>query len=212
MSTQAEAQKNTIDDGKFEARHEKELSVKRFAYVEGIHTLVPLAAMGIGGVIGYFTLGKPLSKIFPSLSRIAGDAETIVRGLKQLSSEQKTEALGMISNGKNLREVSEHFNVVINEVPTAARYVGGAITGFIASIGGGIAVGYDKWRKEESTRLAAEEVNRDIAKLELFRPSDPELVAENKRLRAMLADAPTHKTHAAHHEGKLHAAPEKHLV
>jgi hypothetical protein len=51
-----------------------------------------------------------------------------------------------------------------------------------------MAVGYDQWKKERGEQLAAEEINEDIAKLQLFKPNDAELVSENKRLRAMLAE------------------------
>jgi hypothetical protein len=70
-------------------------------------------------------------------------------------------------------------------------------------MGGSIAVGYDQWRKAESARLAAGEINRDIANLELFKPSDMELVAENKRLHAMVAALPTIDAASAQRQGMI---------
>ena len=68
-----------------------------------------------------------------------------------------------------------------------AKYVGAGVGAFLGSMFGGMAVNYNEWRKDESARLAAEEVNKNISQMEIFKPSDPEIVAENKRLRAMLA-------------------------
>ncbi len=68
-----------------------------------------------------------------------------------------------------------------------AKVIGAGVAGAGGALAGGTVVGYQQWKRDESTRVAAAEINEDVSKLELFRPSDPELVAENKRLRAMLA-------------------------
>lgn len=88
-----------------------------------------------------------------------------------------------------VNEVRAVFGLPPQDFLGSARWIGAGVGGFTGLLGGGIVVGYDHWRKQESERLAAQEINEDVAKLELFKPSDPELVAENKRLRQMLAEA-----------------------
>lgn len=91
-----------------------------------------------------------------------------------------------------------------------AKYVGAGVGAFFGSMFGGMAVNYNEWRKDESARLAAEEVNKNISQMEIFKPSDPELVSENKRLRAMLAEkedaSPKPNIHAAKPDGKITSA------
>lgn len=170
----------------FEKRHEKQLGVGQFAKIQSLYILAPLVTGAIGAGIGYVTLGKPLARMFPGLVRRAKDIDPLAK----VVIEQTT----------NIRKaVNPNAGDLIN-----AKWAGAIGLGTVTSLIGSVGVGYDKWRKEESARLAANEINKDVADLELFRPSDPELVAENKRLRAMLAEAPQTRVHTAdaRHEGK----------
>lgn len=88
-----------------------------------------------------------------------------------------------------------------------AKWWSTGIFAFVGSMIGSIFVGFDRWKKEESTRLAAAEIDRDISRLEVFSKRDPELVAENKRLREMLEHTPT--AHAPEHAKEEHK-PEHH--
>lgn len=115
-----------------------------------------------------------------------------------------------VINSANEQEVEAIRKVLGMPEPDAlktAKWVGAGVGGFLGSMFGGMAVNYNEWRKDESARLAAEEVNKNISQMEIFKPSDPELVAENKRLRAMLAekdpDAPKVSIHAAKSDGKI---------
>lgn len=106
-------------------------------------------------------------------------------------------ALELLSHVKeeNVVAIKEAMNIVSHgHSKTYAQWAGAAALGLVGSIIGGTFVGYNKWRKEESTRLAATEIDRDISRLEIFNKRDPELVKENKRLRDMLE---TQETSAA---------------
>lgn len=95
-----------------------------------------------------------------------------------------------------------------------AKDWGAGLGGTAGGLVGGTAVAYNKWKEDESARLAAAEINEDVSKLELFRPSDSELVAENKRLRAMLAkedktvEIPQTSVSQLQHEGAVKGQPE----
>lgn len=159
----------------FDTRHEDDLSVKRFTLTQGKLVLIPLVTMGLGGLIGYHTLGKPLTKMFP-------------RFFEGVDTTKKTaETIRDAVTGKE----GKKWNL------NAAKWIGAGAMGMVGSTLGSIFVGYDKWHKEESTRLAAEEIEHDISRMELFRPSDRELVAENKRLRSMLEEKESVRPHHA---------------
>ncbi|MFN7402075.1 MAG: hypothetical protein ACK5R4_07070 [Alphaproteobacteria bacterium] len=97
--------------------------------------------------------------------------------------------------------VKKALGIPTENLNRAAKMFGAAGLGWLGLTGGGIAVGYQEWRKQESQRLAAEEINRDISRIELFKPSDSELVEENKRLRQMLAKNPPTTVSQVQHEG-----------
>lgn len=100
----------------------------------------------------------------------------------------------------------------------------GAGGGFMAgSILGGLFLGYEHWQKVKREQLQVDEITKDISDIEVFKKTDPELAAENKRLWAELnkreaqpavsshveKHAPDHankehgdKKHAEHHAKK----------
>lgn len=211
-TTQQTDDKTAEKNAAFENRHEKELGFKRFAYIQSLYLFVPLITGAIGAAIGFATLGKPLTRMFPKAFGFSGDAESIIKNYKNMTWEKAARAAELSQAGKTKAEIMDALGMKVEEVPTMAKIAGGYLLGTPAAIAGGIAVGYDKWRKDESSRLAADEINRDIANLELFKPSNPEMVAENKRLRAMLAEAPATKITAIQHEDKIAAEPEKKLA
>jgi len=117
---------------------------------------------------------------------------------------------------------------VVEEIPLLKRlptFISGmskgqaALAGIGAMIGtvaGALIIGYEHWRKEESQKLAVDEMNKDMADTIAIQPVDKELVTENKRLRGMLheleekrsyreeilAKGPkSHTDHAAHESG-----------
>lgn len=80
------------DNRDFEQKHADELGVKRFAYIQGLYTVVPLAAAAIGGLIGYVSLGKPLTKMFPATFKFAGGIEKVIKTAKNITPEKIAEA------------------------------------------------------------------------------------------------------------------------
>jgi hypothetical protein len=133
-------------------------------------------------------------------------AETLAR-IKQTDPKFKIENVSSLK--RFLKEAKIEEALAVKKalgIPTenlnrAAKMFGAAGLGWLGLTGGGIAVGYQEWRKQESQRLAAEEINRDISRIELFKPSDSELVEENKRLRQMLAKNPPTTVSQVQHEG-----------
>ena len=63
------------------------------------------------------------------------------------------------------------------------RTIAGAVVGSTIS---GIILGYQHWRKVESTKIAVQEINNDISNMTIRQRTDPELIRENDRLREML--------------------------
>lgn len=222
MKTNAKPEQSP-GDGDFSNRHAEDLSASRFVKVKGLETLIPLASMGIGGAIGFYTLGKPLAKLFPTgfgLTNAGADFLRIrikeFRQLQEISTTLAEKAGSMPTDMKAwealmAQATSAEAEAVRKAMHNAGKpfhlekWAGAAILGTVGSITGSVFVGYDKWRKEESARLAASEIDRDIARLELFKPSDPELVAENKRLRGMIAEAEAKHTGPATPSGHGHA-------
>ena len=208
-----DADKTSERDAAFENKHEKELGFKRFAYIQSLYLFVPAIAGIVGGLIGFKTLGRPLTRLFPKAFGFAGNAESVAKNFKNvLNPERLAKAMELAAQGKPEKEIMAVMGMKPNEVSESAKLAGAYALGAPAAITGAIAVGYDKWRKDESSRLAADEINRDIANLELFKPSNPEIIAENKRLRAMLADAPIVSASGAKHEGKITAEPEQQIA
>ncbi len=200
-------------DAAFDRGHEKELGFKRFAYIQSLYLFVPMITAAVGALIGYHTLGRPLTKILPKSTAFAGTAEKIAGNFKNLSLKDAAKAAQLHAEGKSGAEIMKKLGMKLDEVPKTAKVAGAWILGAPAFIAGNIAVGYDKWRKDESSRLSADEINHDIANLELFKPSNPELVEENKRLRSMLASAPTTvQTKGIERDGTIAPEAEKQLA
>ncbi len=228
---------DTDSDIAFDARHEKELSAKRFVGVRAAEIFIPLGATAAGGAIGYFALGKPLKSLFPKAFGGINHLDDFRKGLRKLKGADLDNAFATIRSqiapevmtrlqkerpgfkvenldtaitalkevgNKDIIAIKESLNIAHNAGAGMERWVGAAALGMVGSIIGSVFVGYQKWRKEESARLAASEIDRDISQLEVFSKRDPELVAENKRLRAMLAETAPVETHAKH-------APKHHV-
>lgn len=220
------AAENRAQDTSFQDRHKKELGVGAYAKESVVEGLLPWLVAGAVGTVGYFTLGKPIKRMFPKVVDVADlgkDALDLVRnnGIKDIPKVmEKVEAefkelgdavskkyphLDPAQNllcdqkerlGKIYDEIKDHdqmakFRTALGLGPSSelgmAKVIGAGVAGLGGALAGGTVVGYRKWKKDESTRVAAAEINEDVSHLELFRPSDHELVAENKRLRAMLA-------------------------
>jgi len=62
------------------------------------------------------------------------------------------------------------------------------VGGFIGLIVGGIINTYGHWKNVRGQQLAVEEVNNDISQMKIRQRTDPELLKENDRLRAMLEE------------------------
>ncbi|MES2983646.1 MAG: hypothetical protein V4735_00465 [Pseudomonadota bacterium] len=215
MSSTETPKNDKADQERFDTAHAKELGFKRFAYIQSLYIFVPIITGGIAFAIGYVTLGKPIARMFPKLSGFAGGTEKIMANHKNLSFEHAARAAEMKAAGHSGAEIMEALGMKLDEVPRTAKFAGAWGLGIIGSIAGSIGVGYDRWRKEESSRLAADEINHDIANLELFRASNPELVSENKRLRTMLAEMPTAQVQVAEltHKGRASAVqPEQQIA
>lgn len=206
---------NAPAENDFDKRHAKELGAARFAKIQAAYTVVPMASAAAGAAFGHFVAAKPLAKMFPEANKISGATEAFTGSVwsaiddlrngkpvheafanLNLKDDQLNE-IGKIWKDESLSKkmkgvrIAEAMKLELPEVSKSFRTGSSAGFGAAGLIVGSIAVGYDRWRKEESARIAAQEVNGDISKLELFRPSDAELVAENKRLRQMVAELPT---------------------
>lgn len=211
------AAENRAQDTSFRDRHKKELGVGAYAKESVVEGLLPWIIAGAAAVAGYFTLGRPIKAIAPKMfggadlvADVAGLAKregvSSVAGKIQAGfSEMHTAFMqnnpdvefaslaGLekfaknFTNPQHVARLRATLGLPASEGLKTAKAAGAAAGALTGAIAGGTVVGYHKWKKEESTRLAAAEINEDVSKLELFRPSDPELVAENKRLRAMLA-------------------------
>lgn len=115
--------------------------------------------------------------------------------------------------GKAASKVSETNPATFYEIlPNAVKKIPGFGTpisnnamkygGITGIIGGTIAattiLGYEHWQKVKREQLQVDELTKNLSDLEVFKKSDPELLAENKRLWAELnaRDAAASKTHA----------------
>lgn len=227
MTSATEAQQPAPQDDVFEKRHAQDLGVKKFAKIQATYTFVPLLAAALGGVLGYFALARPVAKLFPEWSKTAGVVEVAGKELKGAISAlwagediakafekftpdpiklKEIEAIwkdAKLSHDVKKAKIIETLELKLPEVPETFHYASAAGAGTVGLMGGSIAIGYDQWRKNESARLAAEEINHDIANLDLFKPSDAELVAENKRLHTMVAALPTIDTPSAQRQGMV---------
>jgi len=57
---------------------------------------------------------------------------------------------------------------------------------FLGMMGSGMFLGYEHWFKEEAAKMAVDEINRDISQARIR--TNPDLLAENRALRAILLD------------------------
>lgn len=202
-------------DDDFDKRHAKELGAARFAKVQTTYAVVPLAAGGAGWALGNYALAAPVAKMAPGWNKSAGAVEVVGSKAKKAISDlwagkSPAEAFSEFSlTGEQLGKIGEAWKdeglsykgksaaiadimkLELPKVSATVRHTTAGVAGFTAFVAGSIATGYDKWHKEESARIAAQEVNKDISQIELFKPSDAELVAENKRLRAIVAKMPS---------------------
>jgi hypothetical protein len=87
-----------------------------------------------------------------------------------------TNAIPKIKSYIDVQPASENF---FKELVTYS-------SAFIGLLSGSIPLGYQGWRKNESARLAAQEINEDISNMKIMQPTDAELIKENDALREML--------------------------
>lgn len=71
-------------------------------------------------------------------------------------------------------------------IPKGIHVVGTAVGAILGSMIGNIIQGYNRWKKHEAERLAIAEINEDVANMKIRHRTDPQLLAENDRLREML--------------------------
>lgn len=134
-----------------------------------------------GGVVGGWFAGRQIDKY---------------KGYGSMLSDTHAEILDAANPGRGAR---------LRGLATPVAVLGAAA----GSIVSGIALAYGHWRKEESQKLAVDEINRDIANMKIRQRTDPELLKENDRLRAMLEQE--EQKNAAPGDGKAgsHAAKVK---
>jgi hypothetical protein len=94
-------------------------------------------------------------------------------------------------------------------VSDKALKVGGGVGMLAGSLIAGITLGYEHWQKVKREQLQVDELTRNLSDLEAFKKSDPELLAENKRLWTELhaRDASAGKGHEqiiAQHQARQH--------
>lgn len=241
-SQPATNQAATNDNSSFDRRHSKELGVGTYAGESTVNFLVPIASMALLGGLGYVGLGGVVKKVAPGLVGVTSFGKSALEAIKKIkinaAAENSEELVNKLTALKEtfgqdfdkLETLSDLWHPLKNifkdpeklkklettldiEFQDTSKLGGAAVGALAGSIIGGTAIGYKKWRKDERTRLAATEINDEVSKLELFKPSDKELSDENKRLRAMLTEHETvspsnhiHSKENAHHEGMIHDA------
>lgn len=171
----------------------------------GWYFLGPAAEKLLPGIVRKMSLSKNVSKAFWNLTK--EDLQSGVGKISEIASEaiaeiKKTDPhflergatandLLRIYHKVKPSQVDAFLNALGIEIKNDERMgksIAGAALGITGLTAGSVTVAYDQWKNDESARIAAREIDRDISKLEIFRPSNPEIVAENKRLRAMLAE------------------------
>lgn len=191
----------------FEQKHQEELGVKRYAYLQARDFFVPLIAAGAGAGLGWL-VHKPIAKLMPKFDKLTSNANKLVdktidryirhiRRDKNLSQETIDDLVKQLEGQKGQNNIEAVNDLLkqhdIDALGTLGKlyedtvfWVSIGAGAFLGLLSSGMALGYDQWRKEESTRVAAREINNDISKMRILEPTDNELVAENKRLRQML--------------------------
>ncbi len=219
----------------FEQTHQDDLSVKKFAGEQALYFAVPAAATAVSAAAGWYGLAGVVSKLFPSLSKKVSTAEGFAAELRDRIGSKGFEGLhermndpsikakleAAMQSGKGLPDIAKDVLQIeekLVKVPKMARIASAVGLGYAGLMAGSLFIAYREWKKKASTELAAREINRDIANLQIFKPTNQELVSENVRLREMLAqydkpaandngtaknDAPA----AVAHDAKLEASP-----
>lgn len=171
----------------FEEKHAEELGVKSYTF-EILKGFIPLITAGVGGYIGYKSHGL-VGKLFPKLE-----------GVTQRTTDKVTEKVGV---GKGAVTISKKWSETQN--------VGAGAGGVVGLLVGSIPLGYREWRKNESARLAAREINEDISNMRIVQRPDEELLAENSRLRDMLMKSEGADTPKSHIESAS-ASYDEHIT
>lgn len=71
---------------------------------------------------------------------------------------------------------------------------------FLGMMTGGLILGYGHWKKTKQAQMQIDEVSKDIAGIEVFKKTDPELKAENEKLWAQVN---AREKHGASHAEKV---------
>lgn len=66
----------------------------------------------------------------------------------------------MAEQGVEFADIQKRLGIKLAEIPESAKWAGAAVIGTPAMIVGSVAVGYDQWKKDETARLAANEVKK----------------------------------------------------
>lgn len=229
----------------FQARHQDDLSATAFGKEMAIGFLPTVAGLA-AGYVGFRWLAPQLrslkfikrteligaigGKIYNSKpEEIVAQLGTVMEDLAPKFSAIPKEELG---GATILRVVKDHASVEqlealgkklgITEIKPSdgVKWAAAFGTGLVGMIATAIPLGFRNWKKEESARLGAVELGENISKLEVFKPSDTELVQENQRLRTMLSekhaqhtsapaqDVPSSKVSGVHHEQHVHHRSE----
>lgn len=147
----------------------------RYAMLQ-LRGFIPLIAAAPAGLIGYM-LGPALRKATPNnlLVKLFPQKAEQLECTLSANPQVNDIANAMLKDERVQSHIDKAFNV------------GGASVGaFIGAMAGSLPLGYDVWRKAESSRIAAREINHDISQMRMIVPSDESLIKENQRLRAML--------------------------
>ncbi len=150
----------TKEQQSFEKKHEWELSATRYALKQLVQWGVSLGSTVVGGAGGYL-LGKHKPEWVD---------KTIIKQVKKIPSPfiQDPEVLAALESGGAKKGVAAFL---------------GAMAGATLA---GVALMFEHWKKEESQKLAVDEMNTDISTaLTMHERTNPELLAENNTLREM---------------------------
>ena len=153
---------------KFDEKYQKELSAGTYAKKQIYDLVISFGSMALGAFAGYKFAPKGNSKVINFIG-------------KKLFDEEKD--IDVDSLSPKAKEGAAYTNKI------TYAFIGSLIGGII----GGIIQGYSRWHKQESERLAVQEINEDVANMKIRDRTDPELIRENDRLREML-DVETQKT------------------
>lgn len=177
MTKQAQNNKSQAENERFDDRYKKELGFGRYFGKQVVEFVVSFGSMGLGAFLG--------SKLMPR-DREIDFSQTIENRVRR---SVKTRSLDLDL------EIDSDLDLDIDNTPRDSRFtvsyktLGAIVGGIVGATIGGIILGYGKWKKKESERLAVGEINDDIANIKIRQRTDEELIRENNSLREMYREA-----------------------